>query len=67
MNENNNISKNLDTLDIINIVTAFLSVKNYGENQEQSKKLSSIIFDLEIKMEEQTLLLKKILAKLEEK
>lgn len=56
---------NIDALDLITILLAYISLHSYEENESQSKKLDTIIFDMENKLEYQNKLLNEILRKVE--
>ena len=58
--------KNIDALDLLAVLLAYLSLHNYEENDKQNKKLDVIIYDIEQKLEYQNDLLRKILGKGEE-
>ena len=58
--------KNIDALDLLAVLLAYLSLHNYEENDKQNKKLDVIIYDIEQKLEYQNNLLRKILGKGEE-
>ena len=62
MNNRNNF---IAPLDIMTGILSYLSIANYDENQKQNKKLDTIIFDMEEKLEYQNKLLNKILKELE--
>lgn len=62
MNNRNNF---IAPLDIMTVILSYLSIVNYDENQKQNKKLDTIIFDMEEKLEYQNKLLNKILKELE--
>ncbi len=56
---------NIDALNLITILLAYISLHSYEENESQSKKLDTIIFDMENKLEYQNKLLNEILRKVE--
>ena len=56
---------NLDALDLMTILLSYISLHSYEENESQSKKLDTIIFDMEHKLEYQNKLLNEILRKVE--
>ena len=60
-----NGSKNLDALDLLTVLLSYISLHSYEENESQSKKLDTIIFDMENKLEYQNNLLNRILRKVE--
>ncbi len=57
--------KNLDALDLLTVLLSYISLHSYEENASQTKKLDTIIFDMEHKLEYQNDLLEKILRKVE--
>jgi len=59
------MNKEIDALDLIATLLAYLSLHNYEENQKQNLKLDSIIYDMEKKLNYQDELLNKILEKVE--
>jgi hypothetical protein len=59
------MNKEIDALDLIATLLAYLSLHNYEENQKQNVKLDSIIVDMEKKLNYQNELLNKILEKVE--
>lgn len=59
------MNKEIDALDLIATLLAYLSLHNYEENQKQNLKLDSIIVDMEKKLNYQNELLNKILEKVE--
>ena len=61
----NNNDKNIDALDLLTVLLAYLSLHNYEENDRQNKKLDAIIYDIEQKLENQNNLLREILKKIE--
>jgi hypothetical protein len=61
----NNNDKNIDALDLLAVLLAYLSLHNYEENDKQNKKLDTIIYDIEQKLEYQNNLLREILKKIE--
>ena len=61
----NNTDKNIDALDLMAVLISYLSLHSYEENESQSKKLNTIIYDIEHKLEYQDRLLNGILRKVE--
>ena len=59
------MNNNLDALDLMTVLLSYLSLHSYEENESQSKKLDTIIYDFEKKLEYQNKLLNKILRKVE--
>ena len=55
----------LDALDLMTVLLAYISLHSYEENESQSKKLDTIIFDMEHKLEYQNKLLNEILRKVD--
>ena len=60
-----NDNRNLDALDLLTVLLSYISLHSYEENESQTKKLDTIIFDMEHKLEYQNDLLIKILRKVE--
>lgn len=61
-----NEQKGIDALDLLAVLLAYFSLHNYEENKKQNKKLDTIIYDIEKKLEYQDNLLREILRKVEE-
>lgn len=61
----NNTQRSLDALDLMTVLLSYLSLHSYEENESQSKKLDTIIFDMEEKLEYQNKILNQILRKVE--
>ena len=59
------MKNNLDALDLLTVLLSYISLHSYEENESQSEKLDSIIFDMEHKLEYQNRLLNEILRKIE--
>jgi hypothetical protein len=59
------MKENLDALDLLTILLSYISLHSYEENESQSKKLDTIIFDMEHKLEYQNRLLNEVLRKVE--
>jgi len=57
--------RNISALDLMTILLSYISLHSYEENESQSKKLDTIIFDMENKLEYQNRLLNWILRKVE--
>jgi len=57
--------RNLDALDLLTVLLSYISLHSYEENESQSRKLDTIIFDMEHKLEYQNRLLNEILRKVE--
>lgn len=55
----------LDALDLLTVLLSYISLHSYEENESQSRKLDTIIFDMEHKLEYQNRLLNGILRKIE--
>ena len=62
----NNCQRSIDALDLMTVLLSYISLHSYEENESQSKKLDTIIFDMERKLEYQNKLLNEILRKVEE-
>jgi len=62
----NNCQRSIDALDLMTVLLSYISLHSYEENESQSKKLDTIIFDMEHKLEYQNKLLNEILRKVEE-
>ena len=60
-----NYRKSIDALDLMTVLLSYISLHSYEENESQSKKLDTIIFDMEHKLEYQNKLLNEILRKVE--
>lgn len=60
------MNDNLSALDMMTALLSYLSLHLYEENEAQNKKLDSIIFDMEHKLEYQNKLLNEILRKVED-
>ena len=58
-------NKELDALDLMTVLLSYISLHSYEENESQSKKLDTIIFDMEHKLEYQNKILNEILRKVE--
>ena len=59
------MKENLDALDLLTILLSYISLNSYEENESQSRKLDTIIFDMEHKLEYQNRLLNEVLRKVE--
>ena len=59
------MKENLDALDLLTVLLSYISLHSYEENESQSKKLDTIIFDMEHKLEYQNRLLNEVLRKVE--
>ena len=59
------MKENLDALDLLTVLLSYISLHSYEENESQSRKLDTIIFDMEHKLEYQNRLLNWILRKVE--
>ena len=59
------MKNNLDALDLLTVLLSYISLHSYEENESQSEKLDSIIFDMEHKLEYQNSLLNEILRRIE--
>ena len=57
---------NIDALDLMTVLLSYISLHSYEENESQSKKLDTIIFDMENKLEYQNKILNEILRKVEQ-
>ena len=55
----------IDALDLMTVLLSYVSLHSYEENESQSRKLDTIIFDMEHKLEYQNKLLNEILRKVE--
>lgn len=55
----------LDALDLLTVLLSYISLHSYEENESQSRKLDTIIFDMEHKLEYQNRLLNEIIRKVE--
>lgn len=51
----------MDSLDLLAVLLAYISLHNYEEGQKQNQKLDAIIYDMEKKLEYQDKLLQEIL------
>ena len=47
------MKENLDALDLLTVLLSYISLHSYEENESQSRKLDTIIFDMEHKLEYQ--------------
>lgn len=61
----NDSARGLDALDLLTVLLSYLSLHIYEENENQTKKLDAIIYDIEHKLEYQNDMLKEILRKVE--
>ena len=61
-----NIQGGIDALDLMTVLLSYVSLHSYEENESQSRKLDTIIFDMENKLEYQNRLLNEILRKVED-
>ena len=61
------MDRSIDALDLMTVLLAYISLHSYEENESQSQKLDTIIFDMEKKLEYQNKLLNKILREVEKK
>lgn len=59
------MDRSIDALDLMTVLLAYISLHSYEENESQSQKLDTIIFDMEKKLEYQNKLLNKILREVE--
>ena len=59
------MKENLDALDLLTVLLSYISLPSYEENESQSRKLDTIIFDMEHKLEYQNRLLNEVLRKVE--
>ena len=59
------MKENLDALDLLTVLLSYISLHSYEENESQSIKLDTIIFDMEHKLEYQNRLLNEVLRKVE--
>ena len=59
------MKENLDALDLLTVLLSYISLHSYEENESQSGKLDTIIFDMEHKLEYQNRLLNEVLRKVE--
>lgn len=59
------MEENLDALDLLTVLLSYISLHSYEENESQSRKLDTIIFDMEHKLEYQNRLLNEVLRKVE--
>jgi hypothetical protein len=59
------MKENLDALDLLTVLLSYISLHSYEENESQSRKLDTIIFDMEHKLEYQNRLLNEVLRKVE--
>ena len=57
--------ENFDALDLLTVILSYISLHSYEENESQSRKLDTIIFDMEHKLEYQNRLLNEVLRKVE--
>lgn len=62
-----NEKRSFDALDLMTVLLSYISLHSYEENESQSKKLDTIIFDMEHKLEYQNKILNEILRKVEQK
>lgn len=51
----------MDSLDLLAVLLAYISLHNYEEGQKQNQKLDAIIYDMEKKLDYQDKLLQEIL------
>ena len=51
----------MDSLDLLAVLLAYISLHNYEEGQKQNQKLDAIIYDMEKKLEYHDKLLQEIL------
>lgn len=58
--------KSIDALDLMTVLLSYMSLHLYEESESQNKKLDTIIFDMEHKLEYQNKLLNRILRKVDE-
>ena len=59
------MDRSINALDLMTVLLAYISLHSYEENESQSQKLDTIIFDMEKKLEYQNKLLNKILREVE--
>lgn len=59
------MDNNIDALDLMTVLLSYLSLHSYEENEMQSRKLDTIIFDMENKLEYQNRLLNEIIRKVD--
>lgn len=59
------MKENLDALDLLTVLLSYISLHSYEENESQNRKLDTIIFDMEHKLEYQNRLLNEVLRKVE--
>ena len=55
----------MDALDLLAVLLSYISLHNYEEDQVQNKKLDTIIYDMEKKLDYQNRLLLEILGKVD--
>lgn len=55
----------MDALDLMAVLLSYISLHNYEEDQKQNKKLDTIIYDMEKKLDYQNRLLLEILGKVD--
>lgn len=60
-----NNNRQIDALDLMAALLAYISLHSYEENISQNQKLDIIIFDMENKLEYQNKILNEILRKVE--
>ena len=60
-----NTARGIDALDLMTVLLSYVSLHSYEENASQSKKLDTIIFDIENKLEYQNKLLNEIMRRVE--
>lgn len=60
-----NQEKSLDALDLLTVLLSYISLHSYEENENQTRKLDAITFDMEHKLEYQNNMLREILRKVE--
>ena len=65
MDSNSSTRRSIDALDLMTVLLSYVSLHSYEENESQSRKLDTIIFDMEHKLEYQNKLLNEILRKVE--
>ena len=58
-------NKSLDALDLLTVLLSYISLHSYEENENQTKKLDMIIYDMEHKLNYQNDMLREILRKVE--
>ena len=56
----------LDALDLMTVLLSYISLHSYEENMKQTKKLDTIAFDMEHKLNYQNNMLREILKKVED-